>query len=100
MLSTSRFFIRIFLTLLVSTVFWIVLTASAAVNVRDYKKPQGGNRADGLGPTRSVDRQTPFEAALHGSEISSHYAPPWRDSVARTQFFRAEVAARNEFKIS
>jgi hypothetical protein len=50
------------------------------------------NRANRLGPTRSVDRQTPREAAFHGTQVSFHFASSWRDDLTRTQFFRAGVA--------
>jgi hypothetical protein len=47
MLSNSRFLIRTLLIILVSTVAWIALTASAAIEVPEFKKVNA-NRSDGL----------------------------------------------------
>ena len=55
MLSSSRFFIRTSLVILVFTVAWIALTASAAVEVREYKKFNADlNRDDGLAAWEKV----------------------------------------------
>ena len=53
MLSNSRCFIRIVLIALVSTVAWIVLTASA-IDLRDQKPTVQSNRADGLAAWQKV----------------------------------------------
>ena len=55
MLSNSRFFIRTLLVILVSTATWIALTASAAIEVREYKKSDAdANRGDGLAAWQKV----------------------------------------------
>ena len=54
MLSNSRFFIRTLLIVLSFTATWIVLTASAAIEVRDHQKPNSANRADGLAAWEQV----------------------------------------------
>ena len=49
MLSSSRFSTRAFLSFLACTLVWVVLTASAASDVRDHKKADvQANRTDGL----------------------------------------------------
>src|ERR1700730_15410850 len=55
MLSNSRLFIRTLLIIFVSTVTWIALTASAAIEVREYKKLNAdANRGDGLAAWQEV----------------------------------------------
>ena len=55
MLSNSRFFIRTLLFILVSVVAWIALTASAAIEFRESRKPNAhANRADGLAAWEKV----------------------------------------------
>jgi len=55
MLSNSRFFIRTLLIILVSTVAWIALTASAAMEVPEFKKLNAdANRKDGLAAWQKV----------------------------------------------
>ena len=55
MLSSSRFFIRTLLLILVSTVAWIALTASAAIEVPEFKKLNAdANRKDGLAAWQKV----------------------------------------------
>ena len=55
MLSNSRFFIRISLALLICTVAWMVLTASAATDLRDFQKANvQSNRAEGLAAWQKV----------------------------------------------
>lgn len=55
MLSNSRFFIRRSFALLIFTVAWMVLTAGAAIDLRDYQKPNvQSNRADGLAAWEKV----------------------------------------------
>src|SRR6476620_5720862 len=55
MLSSSRFFIRTLLLILVSTVAWIALTASAAIEVPEFKKLNAdANRRDGLAAWQKV----------------------------------------------
>jgi hypothetical protein len=55
MLSNTRFFILILLVVIVATGTWIALTASAAIESREYKRPKGdANRADGLAAWQKV----------------------------------------------
>ena len=55
MLSNSRFSNRILLVILIATGTWIALTASAAIDSRDSKKPNGdGNGADGLAAWQNI----------------------------------------------
>ena len=55
MLSNSRIAIRILLVILVATGTWIALTASAAIDSREYKRPNdNANRADGLAAWQRV----------------------------------------------
>ena len=55
MLSNSRFVIRILLVTLVSTGTWVALTASAAIESREYKRLNGtASRADGLAAWQQI----------------------------------------------
>ncbi len=55
MLSNFRFSILILLVILVATGTWIALTASAAIESREHKRPNGdANRADGLAAWQKV----------------------------------------------
>src|SRR4030095_16148431 len=55
MLSSSRFFIRTLLLILVAAVSWTVLTASAALEMREHKKASAGtSRGDGLAAWQKV----------------------------------------------
>src|SRR6266700_1952178 len=55
MLSNSRFSIRMLPVILVATGTWIALTASAAIESRECKRPNGNaNRADGLAAWQRV----------------------------------------------
>ena len=46
MLASLRFFIRMLLVILVSIVTWIALTASAAIEVREYKRAEANSNLD------------------------------------------------------
>src|SRR5690242_12357265 len=55
MFSSPWFFIRTLLVILVSIVTWIALTASAAIEVRESKKPNAPAKlADGLAAWQKV----------------------------------------------
>ena len=54
MLSNSRFIIRTRLAILVFTVTWIVITASAAHEVRNYDRPNVPSVADGLAAWQKI----------------------------------------------
>jgi hypothetical protein len=53
-LSGGGGIIRTLLVILVATVTWIALTASAAIEVREYEKPNPDNLADGLAAWQKV----------------------------------------------
>ena len=84
MLSNSRFSIRILLVIL-ATGTWIALTASAAIDSRESKKPNGhGNRADGLAAwqkvysvltsPRCIDCHTATNYPQQGDDRHRHFA--------------------------
>jgi hypothetical protein len=100
MLSNSRFVIRTLLVILVSTLTWIALTASAAIEVREYKRPNANaNLADGLAAwqkvysvltsPRCINCHTATNYPQQGDDRHRHFA-----NVQRSVFLPHRVSGR------